>query len=316
MQPEASTSALSPKVILLGTLVVVTIWFVVMALRVIARRRAQGADVRPTGPLFAVGFVTNFFDTLGIGSFATTTALVRQWRLSPDEMLPGTLNMGHTLPVIVQAMIYTRLVPIDPTTLVLMIVASVVGSYLGAGVVSGWSRRTIQLGMGGALLAAAVLMLLTQLKLMPGGGELLKIEGARLVLGLVGNFVLGALMTVGVGIYAPCFILISMLGMNPIAAFPIMMGSAAFLMPFGALRFARAEKVDWKAALGFTMGGLPAVLIAAFIVGNLPLGIMRWLVILVVVYTSTTMLRSGLKDAAIAHDTGAGPNTSNGASIS
>jgi len=298
MQATPASSLLDPKVALLTTLGVVTVWFVVMAARVVAQRRAAGIDVKPSWALTAIGFVTNFFDTLGIGSFATTTTMVRQWRLSRDELLPGTLNLGHALPTITQAIIYTRLVPVDPTTLVLMILAAVVGSYVGAGVVSGWSRRNIQLGMGGALLAAATLMLLSQLQLMPGGGTLLKIEGTRLALGLLGNFVLGALMTVGIGLYAPCLILISLLGMNPTAAFPIMMGSCAFLMPIGALRFARASKVDWKAALGFTLGGIPAVLIAAFIVGSLPLGAVRWLVIVVVVYTAVTMLRSGIKGSA------------------
>jgi uncharacterized membrane protein YfcA len=182
--------------------------------------------------------------------------------------------------------------------LVLMIASAVAGSYFGAGVVCRWSRRTIQLGMGAALLAAATLMLLSQLKLLPGGGDLLKIEGARLALGLTGNFMLGALMTVGVGLYAPCLILVSLLGMNPTAAFPIMMGSCAFLMPVASTRFIKAEKYDPKAALGFLIGGIPAVLIAAFIVKSLPLGVVRWLVIVVVIYTATSMLRTALRESA------------------
>jgi len=299
-QPPADSSALNPKVVLLSALTVVTLWFIVMMVRVVMQRRAEGRDVTPTPAFLGIGFITNFFDTLGIGSFATTTTIVRQWKLSSDELLPGTLNMGHALPVIAQAIIYTRLVPVDPTTLVLMIIAAVVGSYVGAGVVSGWSKRSIQLGMGGALLAAATLMLLSQLKLLPGGGELLKIEGTRLALGLAGNFILGTLMTVGIGLYAPCLILVSLLGMNPTAAFPIMMGSCAFLMPIGALRFARADKVDWRAALGFTLAGVPAVLLAAFLVKSLPLDAVRWLVIVVVVYTAVTMLKAGLSRAAAA----------------
>lgn len=292
------TTAMNLKVALIAALVAVGIWFVVAASRAIARRRLEGGGIAPTPALLAVGFGTNFFDTLGIGSFATTTAAVRHWRLMPDELLPGTLNFGHAIPVIVQAIIYTRIVPVDPATLVLMIAAAVIGSYLGAGVVSGWSRRGIQLGMGGALVAAALLMLLSQLDLLPGGGELLRLEGSRLAIAMGGNFVLGALMTVGIGLYAPCLILISLLGMNPSAAFPIMMGSCAFLMPIGAMRFARARKVDWRASLGLTVGGLPAVLIAAFIVGSLPLTAVRWLVIVVVIYTAATMLKAGLAAAA------------------
>ena len=289
---------MNPKSALIAALIAVGIWFLAAAWRAMTRHRRAGGAIAPTLPLLAVGFGTNFFDTLGIGSFATTTAAVRHWRLMADELLPGTLNLGHTIPVILQAIIYTRLVPVDPVTLVLMIASAVVGSYLGAGVVSGWSRRGIQLGMGGALVAAALLMLLSQLNLLPGGGELLRLEGTRLAVAMAGNFVLGALMTVGIGLYAPCLILISLLGMNPTAAFPIVMGSCAFLMPIGAMRFARANKVDWRASLGLSLGGLPAVLIAAFIVGSLPLTAVRWLVILVVIYTAATMLRAALAGEA------------------
>lgn len=289
---------MNPKSALIAALIAVAIWFLAAAWRVMARHRKAGGEVAPTLPLLAVGFGTNFFDTLGIGSFATTTAAVRHWRLMADELLPGTLNLGHTIPVILQAIIYTRIVPVDPVTLVLMIASAAVGSYLGAGVVSGWSRRGVQLGMGGALVAAALLMLLSQLNLLPGGGELLRVEGARLAVAMAGSFVLGALMTVGFGLYDPCLILVSLLGMNPTAAFPILMGSCAFLMPIGAMRFARAGKVDWRASLGIILGGLPAVLIAAFIVGSLPLTAVRWLVIVVVIYTSATMLRAGLAGEA------------------
>lgn len=297
MQSPDSSSTLNPKVALFAALAVVSVWFLAAAWRVLKARRAEGSDMTPTLAQLAVGFGTNFFDTLGIGSFATTTAAFRQWRLIPDELLPGTLNLGHTIPVIVQAVIYTRIVPVEPTTLVLMIAAAVVGSYLGAGVVSGWSRRGIQLGMGSALVAAALLMLASQLDLLPGGGTLLGIGGTRLAMAMVGNFILGALMTVGIGLYAPCLILVSLLGMNPTAAFPIMMGSCAFLMPIGAIRFARAGKVDWRASLGLSLGGLPAVLIAAYIVGSLPLTAVRWLVIVVVLYTAATMLRAALSVA-------------------
>lgn len=288
---------MDPKLALLGALAGVTLYFIVMLSRAIARKRAAGEDVAPTPPLLATGFVTNFFDTLGIGSMATTTTIVRHFKLLRDELNPGTQNVGHALPVITQAFIYTRLVPVDSTTLVLMITAAVAGSYFGAGVVCRWSRRMIQLGMGIALLIAATLMLLAQVKLLPGGGDLLKIQGARLAIGLVGNFTLGALMTVGVGLYAPCLILVSLLGMNPTAAFPIMMGSCAFLMPVASTRFVKAQKYDPRAALGFLFGGIPAVFIAAFIVKSLPLGVVRWLVIVVVIYTATGMLRTAMKES-------------------
>src|SRR5438270_11887817 len=170
-----------------------------IAMLVMGMRRPQPpgerVDPEPKGwALLATGFVTNFFDTLGIGSYATTTSIFRQWKLVRDERIPGTLNVGHTLPTIVQAFIYTRLVPVDSRTLIAMIVAAVLGAWLGAGFVARWPRRRIQIGMGTALIAAAVLMELSQLGVLTAGGSLLGLTGARLVLSVGVNFFLGALM--------------------------------------------------------------------------------------------------------------------------
>jgi uncharacterized membrane protein YfcA len=252
--------------------------------------RAAHAGVSPTVIQLGIGFITNFFDTLGIGSFATTTAFYKLRRMMSVKLIPGTLNVGHAGPTILQAFIYTRIVPVDSGTLVLMIAAAVIGSWLGAGVVVRWPRRKIQIGMGVALLGAAALMLTQQLQLVPGGGDALALTGGRLLVGLAGNFVLGMLMMLGIGLYAPCMILIYLLGMAPTAAFPIMMGSCAFLMPVSSIKFVRERSFDPRAALGLALGGLPAVLIAAFLVGNLPLSAVRWLVVVVVIYTALNML--------------------------
>lgn len=239
-----------------------------------------------------LGYVTNFFDTLGIGSFAPTTAYLKLRRVVPDEKIPGTLNVGHTLPTVVQAFIFIVLIQVEFITLASLIAAAVLGAYGGAGVVARWPRRYIQIGMGFALLAAAILFSMTNLGLFPGGGTAVELRGVKLAAGLLGNFVLGALMTLGIGLYAPCMILVSLLGMNPTAAYPIMMGSCAFLMPIGSIRFIKAGKYDPRVALGLAVGGVPAVLIAALIVKSLPLTWVRWLVVVVVLYAALTMLTS------------------------
>ncbi|MBI3403145.1 MAG: sulfite exporter TauE/SafE family protein [Acidobacteria bacterium] len=259
---------------------------------------ARGGFVRPTALQSVIGFVTAFFDTLGIGSFATTTTVYKLRNMVPVKLIPGTLNVGHTLPTIAQAFIYTSIVPVDPKTLVLMIVAACVGSWLGVGVVVHWPRRKIQIGMGLALIGAAALMLMTQLDLFPGGGATMGLTGARLWVGLAGNFALGVLMMLGIGLYAPCMILVSLLGMNPTAAFPIMMGSCAFLMPTSSVRFVETRAYHLQAALGLALGAVPAVLIAALLVKSLPLSYVRWLVVMVVVYTSVNMLVTADKEAA------------------
>ncbi|MFY9550549.1 MAG: permease, partial [Thermoanaerobaculia bacterium] len=164
-------------------------------------------------------------------------------------------------------------------------------------VVAAWPRRRVQIGMGLALLAAASFFAMTNLGLFPSGGETLGLAPPLLWAGLAGNFVLGALMTLGIGLYAPCMILIALLGMNPKAAFPIMMGSCAFLMPIGSLRFLARGSYSLRAALGLTLGGIPAVFLAAFIVKSLPLTALRWLIFAVVIYTALAMLRSARSGA-------------------
>ena len=249
------------------------------------------------GPLqVAIGFVTNFFDTLGVGSFAPTTSIYKLLRLVPDERIPGTLNAGHALPTVAQAFIFIAAVSVDPITLVTMIGAAVLGAWLGSGMVSRLPRRAIQLGMGAALLVAAVLFVFGNVGWIPAGGEALALEGVWLAFAIACNFLLGALMTLGVGLYAPCLILVSLLGLNPIAAFPIMMGSCAFLMPVAALRFIAAGRYERAAAIGLGLGGIPGVLIAAFVVKSLPLVWLRWLVVLVVLYAAIAMLRAAFTE--------------------
>jgi uncharacterized membrane protein YfcA len=293
---------------LLGSLVTLTVAYAAYWARHVHRTRPAvppggsppPREARRPGPVELVtGFVTDFFDTLGIGNFATTTAAFKLFRLVPDERIPGTLNVGHTIPVVVEALIYVAIIQVDSVTLVAMIAAAVAGAWLGAGVVARLPRRSIQIGMGLALLAAAAFFLLTLFGVMQRlSGDALVLSGARLAVAVVGNFALGALMTLGIGLYAPCMILVSLLGMSPTAAFPIMMGSCAFLMPVGSMRFISAGRYSLRAALGLTIGGIPGVLLAAFLVKSLPLEYVRWLVVVVVVYAAVMMLRSAAKEAA------------------
>ncbi|MCW5574439.1 MAG: hypothetical protein KIT37_15555, partial [Steroidobacteraceae bacterium] len=213
----------------------------------------------------------------------------------PDENIPGTLNVGHALPTLTQALIFIALVTVDLTTLVGMIAAAIAGAWLGAGVVARLPRRAVQFGMGIALLVAAILFLAANMQWMPSGGEAHGLAGGKLAFAIGANFVLGALMTLGIGLYAPCLVLVSLLGLNPIAAFPVMMGSCAFLMPVGGLRFVRAGRYDLRAAVGLALGGIPAVLVAALVVKSLPIVWLRWLVLVVVLYTAVVMLAAGVR---------------------
>lgn len=254
--------------------------------------RAPGV---PTLFELLLGFGTNFFDALGIGSFAPTTAIFKFRRMLADEEIPGTLNVGHSPPTLLEAFLFIAFVQVDVLTLVSMMAASVCGAWFGAGIVARWPRRNVQIGMGVALLTGAFFFLVTNLNisLVPAGTALV-LHGWKLWAGIAGDFVLGAFMTLGIGLFAPCMILVSLLGMDPKAAYPIMMGSCAFLMPVASARFIRLNRYSARPALGLALGGLPGVLIAALIVKVLPLYWVRWLVVVAVTYASVTMLRSAV----------------------
>jgi uncharacterized membrane protein YfcA len=276
---------------LLAFIVLVLVWFLWQWVRLERRRGSARASLGAPWDL-TIGFVTNFFDALGIGNFAPTTAAFKLLKRMPDEEIPGTLNAGHTLPVLVEAFIFIAAVAVDFTTLLGMLVASVVGAWFGAGIVAGLPRRAVQVGMGVALSVAALLFMAANLHWMPSGGESLGLSGGALILAIGVNCVLGALMTLGIGLYAPCLILISLLGMNPLAGFPIMMGSCALLMPVAGIRFIKACRYNLRASIALSVGGIPGVLIAAYIVKKLPLLWLRWLVVIVVAYAALTMLNS------------------------
>jgi uncharacterized membrane protein YfcA len=264
--------------------------FLIYWVAVLAKQR--GELEKPRLIDLGIGLVVNFFDALGIGSFATTTFCFKFFKLVHDEDIPGTLNVGVTLPSILEGLLYIAVVDVDPLTLVLMLGGATIGASLGAGVVSRWPKRKIQIGMGFTLLVTALFGLLVQFHLFPGGGDLLGLRGPKLIAATAVSTILGALMTLGIGFFAPCMMVIYLLGMNPRAAFPIMMGAVAFLGPGASVPFIRQKRYSLKSALGLTIAGIPGVLLAAFLVKSLPLGALRWLVIVALVYTAILMLRS------------------------
>lgn len=249
-----------------------------------------------------IGFVVNFFDTLGIGSFAPTTAALRAFKQTKDKVIPGTLNVSCTIPVVIEAFIFISAIEVEPITLISMLAASVAGSIIGAGIVAKLPERKIQFVMGVALLVTALIMTTQRFGLISslGTGEAIGLSGIKLIIAIVGNFILGALMTAGIGLYAPCMAFVYLLGMSPRVAFPIMMGSCAFLMPAASIKFVKEGAYNRKASLAITIGGVIGVIIAAYLVKSLPLEILTWLVIAVVTYTALTLLRDSRKPVEVA----------------
>jgi uncharacterized membrane protein YfcA len=242
-----------------------------------------------------LGFITNFFDTLGIGSFAPTTAWIKFRKIVPDSFIPGTLNAGHTLPTVVEALIFIVLVPVDPWLLVSCIGAAVVGSIVGVPLVTRAPVRLVQGVVGIALIISAVLLAMKILSIGPVG-NVLALQGTAFAVAVIAHFIMGILMAFGIGLYAPSLIVLSLLGLNPKGAFPIMMGACAFLMPGSGARFIRTDRIDLRVVLGIALGGVPAVLIAAYIVKSLPLYYISWGVVVVVLYAAFTLLRSAFKN--------------------
>jgi uncharacterized membrane protein YfcA len=247
---------------------------------------------KPWSGLSGTGFITNFFDTLGIGSFAQQTAIFKFFNLVDDRIIPGTMNVGNTIPTVTQAFIFMTAVKVEPITLVSMSIAAPLGAVLGAGVVARMSRPKIQLGMGIGLMVVALIILAGLLGFMPLGGEAIGLSGWKLVFMAIMSFIFGALQTIGIGFYAPCMAMVYALGMHPLTAFPIMMTATAMLMAAGSARFVKENAYDRKAAIALTIAGTAGVFIAAFIVKSLPLTVLKWVVCAVVLYTSIWMFLS------------------------
>ena len=221
----------------------------------------------------ALGGIANFFDTLGIGSFAIVVAGNKFFKLGiKDKELPGFLNVGCCLPVMCEAFIFTTVIKVDPLTLFSMLIAAAVGSYIGAGIISKMDEAKIQLVMGVALIATAVLMFCSKMGYMPGGGEAIGLRGVNLIIGIVGNAVLGALMTAGVGLFAPT------------------------LMPVGSIKFIKEGAYPRKATLVLGLCGIVGVFIAAYIVKSLPIDTLKWIVMGVLVYTGLSMMSASVKN--------------------
>ena len=297
---------MNPISVLLIFLGIFAVGYLYVFITALMRDAREGQALAPKPLMSAIGFVANFFDTLGVGSYATTTSMVRFFKLMPDEKIPGSLNVGYVLPTIIQAYVTIHgvsglgvevpPVEVDPLTLILLIAAAVLGAWLGAGVVASWPRRKIQLGMGFCLLAAAAIMLvrLTVFHSLEVGAT--GLTGVKLAIGVVGLFGLGALMTLGIGLYAPCLILVTLLGMNDKSGYPIMMGACAFLMPIAVIRFVRARAYYPPAMIAMAIPGMLAVPLAFKWFQNLDMKWVKVVVIFVVAYAAITLLLTAYRE--------------------
>lgn len=265
--------------------------FTAILLRAVFAKRAV-----PTTEGLVLGAVTNFFDTLGIGSFAPTMAWFKFRNLVPDRLIPQTMLVGHSLPTIAQGVIFLILlgVLVDPILLVGCALALTLGGVIGAPIVSRTKVWVVQLAVSVALLIAAILYSMTNMDMIPSGGLASGLSMELTIAAIVANFIFGILLNFGIGHYAPSLVMLSLMGLDPRLAFPIMAAGGAITIAAAGSRHVLIGQIDIRIAFGIAIGGIPAVLLAAFIVREMPLEMLRWLVTVVVLYASIVMLRAAM----------------------
>jgi uncharacterized membrane protein YfcA len=263
---------------------------------VVLIRAALAKRVVPSGEAVLLGAVTNFFDTLGIGSFAPTMAWLKFRRLVPDKLIPCTMLVGHTPPAMAQGFIFLILlgVFVDPVLLVGCVIALLMGGLLGAPLVTRTRVWVVQLVVALALFLAAIMYALSNLDLMPGGGTATSLPVTLMIVAIAANFLFGVLLNYGVGNYAPTLAMFSLMGMDPRLCFPIMAAGAGLAGSAASIRHINIGEIDLRIAIGITLGGIPLVFVAAFIVKSMSVEMLRWLVFIVVLYAAIVMLRAAL----------------------
>jgi uncharacterized membrane protein YfcA len=265
----------------------------------IVREARKTDQLVPKPEVLALGAVTNFFDTLGIGSFAPTIAWFRFRKMVPDRLMPLTMFIGYTIPAILQGIIFLGVIKVDPLLLLGCIVAIVVGGYVGVPLAARSPVRLIQAIVGVALLVAALFYSLMNLDLMTTGGNAASLPTTLTVIAIIANFIFGILLSFGVGNYAPSLAMFSLMGMDPRLAFPIMAAGAGYSGIAAGVQCVRKVNLDWRIVLGLTIGALPSVLIAALIVKSMPIVLLRWLVVVVVTYAGIVLLMTASRRAEL-----------------
>jgi uncharacterized membrane protein YfcA len=276
-------------VALLVPLCLAILLFAVVLIRAAVERRAT-----PTAEAMALGAVVSFFDTLGIGSFAPTAAWMKLRRLVPDRLIPPTMLVGLTPPAMTESIIFLILlgVMVDPVLLFGCAVSTLMGGLVGAPLVARSRVWIVQLIVAVGLVLAATAYAMTNLHLFPGGGTAAGLPFMLTIVAIAACFGFGVLLNFGVGNYAPTLVMLSLMGMDPRLCFPIMAGGAALMGAGASIRHIQMAKIDLKVVLGLAIGGIPAVLVAAFIVKTMPVETLRWLVIVVVLYAAAVMARA------------------------
>ncbi|GEQ62286.1 sulfite exporter TauE/SafE family protein [Vagococcus lutrae] len=240
-------------------------------------------------------FIMFFLSTFGISDFAIGSVLYPKLGWTSMKKLPGTLNTQCVIPVATMALSYITSIDVGIKTLLVCIVSQVIGAYVGPRFVVKLPERTIKLFVGVGLIVAAGLIFAGQMNWIKSNGTATELYGGKLILAAALLFLFGALNNIGIGSYSLTMVTVYMLGLNPAAAFPIMMGACTFSVPVGSVQFVKFGEYSRKITLYTATFGVLGVLAAVFLVKNLNVTMLKWLVIVVLIYSAYSMLSSLMK---------------------
>ncbi len=260
-------------------------------------RTAIAARARPMPEALLVGAVVNFFDTFGISSFAQTTAWMKFRKLVPDRLIPPTMIAGLTPPAMAESIIFLILlgVKVDPVLLFGAAMATFIGGLVGAPLVVRARAWIVQAIVAVGLTIAGIANVLGIFGQLPVGGSASGLPPSLTIISIAVSFLLGLLANFGVGNYAPSLVMFSLMGMDPHYCFPIMASGASLMGAGSSIRFIKVPEIDLRIVVGLTLGGIPAVLVAALIVKKMDVDILRYVITVVVFYTAVVMARAAIR---------------------
>src|SRR3990167_7812365 len=242
--------------------------------------------------LFMAGGGGFFADTVGIGSFAVIIAFSKLWKLTHDKNLPGLVNGAQVLPGAIESIVFLKVIHVDPLTLIVLVVGACIGGIIGGLTVPKLNQKHIQMTMAVAFVSMAAIILLSQLQWLPIGGVETKLRGGHLWLGFFGMIICGFVPALGVGLFAIVEMLLFLLGLSPLIAFPIMTTAGALQQPLTTLTFTLNRAIPLKKVFIVSIAGVMGVLMAVPFITHLPLNLLRWLLFFIVGYNAFSMFRS------------------------
>ena len=144
--------------ILLIALGIMTVVYAVYLIKDVVTHKEEHLPIKMV-PILLIGLLANFFDTLGIGSFATSTTAFKFTKSCEDDLIPGTMNVCYAIPITVEAFVFIQRVEIDSLTLILMIASSIIGAVVGASIISKWNINKVRVALGCAMIGLGIVMI-------------------------------------------------------------------------------------------------------------------------------------------------------------